>query len=231
MKNLLVAFLLAFPCFLFAQFKTIQVSVSDSIEVEANHISVMVSFRDTVSDGYSEPHTDFTDEQAAVINLLDQNNIKWQRTADQLGLFGAIGKLNQMGGGDLGITVDFTSVAQMDRVLPRINAIAYVSSVESASTVDKDKVDLTRLYGKLLKKSREKAEKIAVLAGKKVGDVYQIGSAFDGFNPEKYMESLTGGGSPYSGLMKMMGGMFGEKHEGHKVPVTENMTVTYYLLD
>ncbi|MBK8193289.1 MAG: hypothetical protein IPK76_08785 [Lewinellaceae bacterium] len=71
----------------------------------------------------------------------------------------------------------------------------------------------------------------STLTGKNLGDVYQIGSAFDGFNPEKYMESLTGGGSPYSGLMKMMGGMFGEKHQDHKVPVTESMTVTYYLLD
>lgn len=233
MKKLLLGILFALPMTLFAQVSTIQVTVSDTIEVLANHISVMISFENpepTTEEDYSNPAPpkDFSAQRAEVVKLLDQNKISWKNAADQLGMFGALGR---MGGSDLGLTADFTSLEQMNLVLPKIQAIEAVKTTETGTSVDKDKVDLTRLYEKLLKKSHAKAETLARLSGKKVGNVYQIGSAFDAFNAEKYMEAMSGGGSPYSGLMKMMGGMFGEKRADYKVPVSENLSVTYYLID
>lgn len=233
MKKLLLDLLFALPMTLFAQVSTIQVSVSDTIEVLANHISVMISFENpepTTEEDYANPAPpkDFSAQRAEVVKLLDQNKISWKNAADQLGLFGALGK---MGGSEAGIFADFTSLEQKNQILPKIEVIKNVKATETGISVDEDKVDLTRLYDKLLKKAHAKAETLARLSGKKVGNVYQIGSAFDAFNAEKYMETMSGGGSPYAGLMKMMGGMFGEKRADYKVPISENLSVTYYLID
>lgn len=230
MKKLLLGVLFALPMTLSAQVSTIQVTVSDTMEVMANHISVMISFEnpEPTEDDYSTPSYDFTAKRAEVVKLLDGNKISWKNAADQLGMFGALGK---MGNSELGITADFASLEQKNQVLPKIEAIEAVKATETGNSVDKDKVDLTRLYDKLLKKSRAKAETLARLSGKKVGAVYQIGSAFDAFNAEKYMEAMGSGSSPYAGLMKMMGGMFGEKRADYKVPISENLSVTYYLMD
>lgn len=243
MKKLFLSLLFALPFVLSAQVSTIQVSVSDTIEVAANHIAVSISFgnsdypvmpyneeTETTDTDYIPPVVDYTADRALVIKLLDENKVSWKPAADQLGFLGALSKMG--GGGDtLSISADFSSLEQMNKVMPGIKAVKSAKTVESGASVDKEKVDLTRLYDKLLKKARAKAETLARLSGKKVGAVYQIGSMFDSFNPEKYMESLSSGSSPYSGLMKMMGGMFSEKRPDYKVPVSENMSVAYYLID
>ncbi len=213
-----------------AQTPTIQVTVSDTIEVPANHISVMISFKNTDAN-YSEPAPDFSASRAEVVRLLDQYQVAWKKASDQLGFLGAMGR---MGGGQESndIIADFNSAAQYDKVLPLIRLVKYVDAMETGNSVDKDALDLTRLYDKLFKKARAKAEMMARLSGKKVGGVYQIGSPFDALNPADAMESSMNSLGAYGDMMKaMFGNMFGEKRPDHKVPVTEHLTVTYYLVD
>lgn len=250
---------------LYAQ-STIQVSVTDTIIVPADHISVMVSFKDTTKIDFSTPRyhideeieepeegeepgdtppppsdpfanmkTDFTADREGVIRTLDENKVNWKNPEDQFGFL-----KGPMGGGmtpgaeppkNEGIMIDFSSKAQMDQVLPKIKENPFVNTMDMGATVDKQLLDKTRLYEKLLKKSKGKADSIAKLAGKKVGGVYKIGSEFDGFTLDKYMDSLTGSGGMFGSIFKMLGGMFTEKTPDYKVTVSETMTVTYYLLD
>lgn len=243
---------------------TIQVSVSDTIQVPATHISVMVSFKDTTKFDFSHPlqpkvdeeitepddtaaeeenqnpspfpkfKTDFSADREAVIRILDERGVTWKSPAEQMGLFnGPFGQGGGMGlGGEKkneGLVIDFLSKAQMDLVLPKIKENPFVATMDMGASVDKQLVDKTRLYDKLLKQSRKKAESIAALAGKRVGDVYQIGSAFDGLSMDKYMDSLTSSGGIFGGIFKMLGGMFSEKNPEYNVTISENMTVTYLL--
>ena len=211
------------------QVSTIQVSVSDTISVPANHLSVIVTFKDT-SYAREEP-IDLTPSHDAVVRLLDDNKVSWKKASEQMGFLGGLAKMGgDNGKPDLDITADFTSAAQMDMLLPKINAVAYTTAIEAGASIDKNTVDMSPLYAKLLKKARAKAEMIAGLSGKKVGAVYQIGSAFDGFNPSEAMESMMGGDSPYGGLMKtILGSMFSEKRADHQVTVKEHLTVSYLL--
>lgn len=245
---------------------TIQVSVTDTIIVPADHISVMVSFKDTTKIDFSTPRyhideeieepvegeepgdtppppadpfanmkTDFTADRDGVIRLLDEHKVSWKNPEDQFGFL-----KGPMGGGMMpgmeqpknqGIMIDFSSKAQMDAVLPKIKENPFVTTMDMGAAVDKQLLDKTRLYEKLMKKSKAKADTIAKLAGKKVGGVYKIGSDFDGFTLDKYMDSLTGSGGMFGSIFKMLGGMFTEKTPDYKVTVSETMTVTYYLLD
>ncbi len=219
-----------FSAALFAQVSTIQVSVSDTIEVPANHLTVMINFKDT-SDTSEQP-VDLTASRKEVIQLLEANKIGWKNAAEDLGFLGVLSHMgdNGAGGMDNAISADFSSAAQLDAWLPKINAIAYVKAIETGNSLDKSTLDMTRLYAKLLKKAQAKAETLARLSGKKVGSVYQIGSAFDAFNPSTAMESMMGGGGAYGQMMKsMLGNMFSEKRADRKVTVTEQLTVTYLL--
>lgn len=228
---LLLAFL-AGSVAISAQTPTIQVTVSDTIEVPANHISVMISFKNTEGN-YSDPAPDFSASRTEVVRVLEQNHVSWKKASDQLGVLGGMGRM--AGGGDKesdDIFADFNSVSQLDKVLPQVRLVKYVDAMETGSSVDKDALDLTRLYDKLFKKARAKAEMMARLSGKKVGGVYQIGSPFDAFNPADAMESSMNSLGAYGDMMKaMFGNIFGEKRPDHKVPVKENLTVTYYLVD
>jgi len=230
MKTLpvLLPVFLATSTVLSAQTPTIQVTVSDTIEVPASHISVIISFKNTEAE-YSNHAPDFTASRAEVTGLLDQYHVAWKNASDQLGFLGGIGGL---GKGADDIFADFNSAEQLEKVLPLVRLVKYVDAMETGCSVDKDALDLTRLYDKLFKKARAKADMMARLSGKKVGGVYQIGSPFDAFNPADAMESSMKGLGAYGDMMKaMFGNMFGEKRPDHKVPVTENLTVTYYLLD
>ncbi len=114
--------------------------------------------------------------------------------------------------------------------MPKLKAIPYVNTMEMGNSVDKELLDMSRLYAKLLKKAQTKAEMLARLSGKKVGAVYQIGSPFDAFSPSTAMESMMGGGSAYGDMMKsMLGNMFSEKRADRKVTIKEQLTVTYLL--
>lgn len=250
--------------FIHAQ-STIQVSVTDTIIVPADHISVMVSFKDTMKIDFSTPRyhideeieepaegeepgepppppsdpfanmkTDFTTDREGVIRILDEHKVHWKSPEDQFGfLKGPMGGMTPSPETpkNEGIMIDFSSKAQMDEILPKIKENPFVSTMDMGATVDKQLLDKTRLYEKLMKKSKAKAETIAKLAGKKVGGVYKIGSDFDGFTLDKYMDSLTGSGGMFGSIFKMLGGMFTEKTPDYKVTVSETMTVTYYLLD
>lgn len=246
---------------------TIQVSVTDTIIVPADHISVMVSFKDTMKIDFSAPRfhideeieepaegeepgetppppaldpfanmkTDFTADREGVIHILDEHKVHWKSPEDQFGfLKGPMGN-GMMPGSEKpkneGIMIDFSSKAQMDEILPRIKENPFVTTMDMGAAVDKQLLDKTRLYEKLMKKSKAKADTIAKLAGKKVGGVYKIGSDFDAFTLDKYMDSLTGSGGMFGSIFKMLGGMFTEKTPDYKVTVSETMTVTYYLLD
>ncbi len=213
----------------FAQVSTIQVSVSDTMEVPANHLTVVINFNDTSTT--AEEPADFTPSRQAVIQLLETNKVTWAKASDKMGFLGAISRMaGDAGKLDNDLSIDFTSAAQMDALLPKIKAIAYVNAVEMGTSIDKGSVDMTGLYAKLLKKAQAKADLLARLSGKKVGAVYQIGSAFDAFSPSSAMESMLGGGNAYGQLMNsMMGNMFGEKRADRKVTVTEQLTVTYLL--
>ena len=252
--NFLALALSACCAVLSAQVSTIQVTVSDTIMVPATHITVAVSFKDTTAqspislnydladtpdaDGDGIPDApaaplapDFSKSYRQVISLLKREGIQWKKPEEQMGFMGGLGGM--MGNKDdtlsRGFVVDFSSKQQMDRVLPQIKAITFADTKEMGASVDKELVDRKRLYAKLLAKARLKADDIAGLSGKSVGDVYQIGSAFDNFSPDKYMESMMGGGGMFGGLFKMMGSMFGDKSPDYKVPISDNLTVTYYL--
>jgi len=250
---------------LHAQLGTIQVSVTDTIIVPADQITVMVSFKDTTkidfsaprydideeieepaegeepSDTPAEPYnpfanlkTDFTADREAVIRILDEHKVSWKNPADQFSfLKGPMAGMNPGGAAPKNeeIMIDFSTKSQMDEVMTKIKENPFVNTMEMGASVDKQLLDKTRLYEKLLKKSKIKAESIAKLAGKKVGGVHKIGSEFDGFTLDKYMDSLTGAGGMFGGIFKMLGGMFNEKTPDYKVTVSETMTVTYYLLD
>lgn len=252
---------------LFAQ-STIQVSVTDTIVVPADHISVMISFKDTTQIDFSSPRyhideeietpeegeepsddtpppppppsnpfanlkTDFSADRESVIRILDEHKVSWKSPEDQFSfLKGPMGGMTP--GAEApkneGIMADFSSKAQMDEVLAKIKQNPFVNTMDMGATVDKQLLDKTRLYEKLMKKSKEKADTIAKLAGKKVGGVYKIGSDFDAFTLDKYMESLTGSGGMFGSIFKMLGGMFTEKTADYKVTVSETLTVTYFLL-
>lgn len=249
MKSLypLLASLLLAATSAFSQSSTIQVTVNDTIMVPANRISVTVSFKDTVSaDPYAryieqdqEPKEDEPKQgpnlkgaSDKVIAILKANKIPWKTTAEQLGgLLGGLANLGPKKESDSpqSISIDFTSKAQMDKVLPQIKAVTFAEATEAGVSVDKELVDKKVLYQKLLQKARAKATEIAGLAGKKVGDIVQIGNAFESFSPEKQLESMMGGGGMFGNLFKMFGGMFNEKSADYKVAVTESMTVTFFM--
>lgn len=247
-----------------AQQGTIQVSVTDTIIVPADHISVMVSFKDTTKIDFSTPRyhideeipedaetendstpetpynpfanikSDFTADREAVIRILDEHKVSWKNPADQFSfLKGPMAGMNPGGAAAKNeeIMIDFSNKTQMEEVMAKIKENPFVNTMEMGASVDKQLLDKTRLYEKLLKKSKVKAESIAKLAGKKVGGVHKIGSEFDGFTLDKYMESLTSAGGMFGSIFKMLGGMFNEKTPDYKVTVSETMTVTYYLLD
>ncbi len=213
---------------LFSQASTVQVTVTDTIEVPANHLSVMITFKDTSYE--RETPIDLSASRDAVIRLLDANKISWKNAGDQMGFLGALAKMADNGKTETDLSADFSSAAQLDALLLQLKAIPYVTAVETGSSVDKDLLDLSRLYAKLFKKAQTKAEMLARLSGKKAGAVYQIGSPFDAFNPANAMDSMMGGGSPYGDLMKsMLGGMFSEKRADHKVTIKEQLTVSFLL--
>lgn len=218
--------------------KTVLVTVSDTIEVPANHITVTISFQDTASVAEydyptREPKTEFITERDEVIRILEKNKATWKKPSEQFPLLGGMGHAN--GNADNEMVADFSSVEQKNNAMVVINTIPFVRAVELGSSVDKAQLDLTPLYAKLMKKARAKAEMLAKLSGKRVGEVYQIGSPFEMFSPDKMMENMLGGGDSGGGifgsLMKMFGGMFAEKRPDYKVPVKETMTVSFYLLD
>ncbi len=245
---------------LFGQMSTIQVTVSDTIMVPADHITIAVTFKDTATippymyevEGDREASEaenatatdappivvgpDFAGSFEQVKAILKKNNISWKKTADQMGglMGGLMGGMAALGKQDTAasarnITFDFKSKAQMDEVLPKIKAITFAETLEMGMSVDKESVNRKGLYEKLFKKSRVKAGEIASLAGKRIGDIHQIGNAFDGLSPEKQMESMMGDGGMFGGLFKMMGNMFSEKNTDYKVKVSESMTVTFLM--
>ena len=260
--SLTAAFLLICSA-VFAQAGTIQVTVSDTILVPANRISVAVSFKDTAApkltfsfdtqsdrepsdednqsddtNDVQEPKEpakpDFLSAYKQATQILKKEGIQWKKPTEQFPFLGGMGAaamgLEQGDTLSKGFMIEFSSKQQMDRVLPRLKAITFVNATEMSIAADKELVDKKRLYAKLLVKARAKADEIAGLAGKRTGDIHQIGSAFEMFSPEKYMESLTGAGGMFGGIFKMLGGMFNEKTPDYKVSVSESMTVTFYLV-
>jgi|GEM_PF-1732056 len=251
--------LLTFCTALLGQMGTIQVTVSDTIMVPANHLTFAVTYKDTTTvptykydvdvdqdrsetDNATEDkplakaEPDFAGSFEQLKALLKKNNISWKKSSDQMGglLGGLMGGLAALGRADTlatarNITFDFNSKAQMNEILPKIKAIVFIETLEMGNSVDKELVNKKGLYEKLLKKARLKADDIAGLAGKRVGDIYQIGSAFDALSPEKQMENMMGDGGMFGSLFKMMGSMFSEKNGDYKVKVSESMTVTFMM--
>lgn len=233
---LLLPVLLAGPIALSAQPATIQVSVSDTIEVPANHISVMISFNEPAEDATFPSPPDFSASRTEVIRLLDQHQVSWKKASDQLGFLGMMGRTGGSGQEMDEIIADFSSAVQLEKVLPLLRLVPSVEAVVTGTSVDKELLDLTRLYEKLFAKARAKADVMARISGKKVGGIFQIGSPFDAFSPGNVLDPMQNSGGAYADLMKtmfgnMFGNMFGEIRPDYQVPVSENLTVIYYLLD
>jgi hypothetical protein len=251
-------FLIFFCAGLFAQSNTIMVTVNDTIMVPANRITIAISFKDTAKtllyeqygsdmEPATEPNEnpdqdntqlkpgepDLNGAFEKVKAILTQNGISWRKTMEQMGgLFGGLANLGQKDTAEASrnITIDFNSKAQLDAVLPKIKAVTFAETLEMGASVDEGTVSKKVLYEKLLKKARAKATEIATLAGKRVGDIHQIGNPYEAMSPEKYMESMTGGGGLFGNMFKMMGNMFSEKNPDYKVAVKESMTVTFFLM-
>ncbi len=208
--------------------KSIQVTVSDTIEVLAHHISVLIEFKDTTGgeDYSAERQSDFTGQYAEVTKMLNKYGVPWKTAGESMG-----GMFGQMMGGKqpLNIIADFTSLEQFDGTLDMLHRIKYVQTAELNNTVDDGKVDKTRLYDKLLKQARKKADMLAKLAGKKTGDIQQI--------IEPAGTTAAGSSDPAAGLgafySQMLGasGMTGQKRPDHKVSVPGSISITYYLVD
>ncbi len=255
---LIINFLIIFSTNLFAQGNTIMVTVSDTIMVPANRITIAISFKDTAKtnpyEQYGsdmEPSTE-PDENPDQDNtqlkpgepdldgafekvkaILTQNGISWRKTTEQMGgLFGGLAELGQKdtAAAKRNITIEFNSKAQLDQVLPKIKAITFAETLEMGASVDEGSINKKALYEKLLKKARAKATEITSLAGKRVGDIHQIGNPYETMSPEKYLESMMGGGGLFGSMFKMMGNMFSEKSTDYKVSVKESMTVTFFML-
>jgi hypothetical protein len=238
------------------QLSTILVTVTDTIKVPATHIEVMVNYRDTstinpydvqvyedrepTDEGNFNTEApkppDFEVPHKELLAILKANNVAYKKSIDpSAGLMG----MGSMGVGakktidtaeqNRKITLDFKSKAQFDLVMPLIKNITYLETVEMGASVDKAQVDKKALYAKLHKQARLKANEIAGLAGKTVGEVHQIGNAYEMMSPEKQMENMFGGGGIMGGLMKMMGGMFSEKDSDYMVTITESLTVTFLM--
>lgn len=236
MKKLAFYLLLALPFGLFAQGKTITVTVQDTILVVANHIKIQVEFKDTATTSYdAEPRTVFEDERREIIRILDQNKIAWKDETEALPFLGSrAAQYPGMPQKTKGIVVDFSTPEQANKVKPLLESIPFVRTTDMGASVDKNDLNKTRLYEKLFKRARAKAEVQAKIVGKRVGDVYAIGSEFEQMSPERYMDSLFGGGGMggfFGQIMGMLSGMFNEKNTDYKVSVGESMSVTFTLLD
>jgi uncharacterized protein YggE len=207
--------------------RTITVTVADTIEVTANHLTVNLSFADTTDGFATEPRGVFVDEHGEVMRILKQHQVTW-KNIPKMGFSRVPDNApSEPEFGTAAMLLDFTTPEQLALVLTKLRAVPYVQLVQAGRTVDRDLVDLSRLYQKLYRRARARAEQQARAAGKRLGDVHSIGSDFDMSVFEPVLDMPFGA----SELPELFGSSVGEVRDDYQVPVRDRLTVTFYLLD